>query len=221
MNRPEWLDQFPALKKISQSPHWSQALDQCQLMTLPADTPVFHQGDLCQYFVLVLQGAIRVQKLSANGREIVLYRVESGQSCILTTACMLGNQPYQAEAFTESETRAVAFPVALFRAAMDESSVLREFVFAGYVQRLSELMLLIDQIAFSRMDSRLANYLLLQTESMGGLRLTHQQLARELGSAREVISRLLKEFERQGLVNLQRGLIQICDRPGLEKIAVM
>ncbi len=221
MPRLEWLDQFPALKNIRHSPHWLQALDQCQLMTLSADTPVFHQGDLCQHFVLVLDGAIRVQKLSANGREIVLYRVEAGQSCILTTACMLGKQPYQAEAFTESETRAIAFPVALFRAAMDESPVLREFVFAGYVQRLSELMLLIDQIAFSRMDSRLAGYLLLQTESVGGLRLTHQQLARELGSAREVVSRLLKEFERQGLVSLQRGLIRLCDRPGLEKIAAV
>ncbi|MFW1676835.1 Crp/Fnr family transcriptional regulator [Pontibacter sp. JAM-7] len=216
-----WLNQFPLLKQITGCTQWQQAVEQCQILQLPADTAVFHQGDLCQQFVLVLDGAIRVQKLSASGREIVLYRVESGQSCILTTACMLGQQAYQAEAYTEAATRVVVFPVALFRAALDDSQQLRDFVFAGYVQRLAELMLLIDQIAFGRMDSRLACYLLLKAPSVGGLRLTHQQLARELGSAREVISRLLKEFERQDLVSLQRGLIQVCDTPGLQKVADM
>ena len=180
---------------------------------------MFHTGDSCQQFILVLEGSVRVQKLSESGREIVLYRVESGQSCILTTACLLGSSPYQAEAFTETAVRAVIIPSKAFEQALDDSKQLRHFVFAGYGQRLTELLMLIDAISFGRLDCRLAARLLKSDETP--IRTTHQQLANELGTAREVISRTLKEFERQGWVKLGRGSIEVIATAQLNNMSHM
>ncbi|WP_432694951.1 Crp/Fnr family transcriptional regulator [Marinobacterium sp. YM272] len=213
-----WLDHFPALKDIT-TPGWQAACEQAREIQLPPGQPVFHTGDRCQQFILVLEGSVRVQKLSESGREIVLYRVESGQSCILTTACLLGNSPYQAEAFTETEVRAVAIPSRAFEQALDDSKQLRDFVFAGYGQRLTELLMLIDAISFGRLDCRLAARLLKSDDTP--IRTTHQQLANELGSAREVISRTLKEFERRGWVKLGRGSIEVIDAAQLNNLSHM
>ncbi|GGB90748.1 hypothetical protein GCM10011352_15970 [Marinobacterium zhoushanense] len=162
---------------------------------------------------------MRVQKLSDSGREILLYRVEAGQSCILTTACLLGNRQYQAEAFTESPVKAVVIPSAAFQRAMEDSSALREFVFSGYGQRLTELLMLIEAIAFGRLDCRLAAYLL--NQHPGHLKITHQQIARELGTAREVVSRTLKEFERKGWLQLSRASIEILEPEKLSQLSLM
>lgn len=204
---PSWLNAFPSLSKISDTA-WYQLLQQVQEITIPADEQVFLEGDSCQQYLLVVDGSVRVQKLSESGREIVLYRVESGQSCVLTTSCLLAGDHYSAEAVTESEVRAVAFPQAAFEQALGASSQFRRFVFASYGERISGLVMLIDAIAFGRMDSRLADYLLHHAKD-GVVEATHQHLARELGTAREVISRLLKEFERHGEVNLSRGKVHI------------
>lgn len=211
-----WLEHFPALQNID-TPGWRNACDQARELTLPAHQPVFHSGDTCNQFLLVLEGSVRVQKLSDSGREIVLYRVESGQSCILTTACLLGNNPYQAEAFTETTVHAVAIPAAAFERALDDSKQLRNFVFNGYGQRLTELLMLIDAISFGRLDCRLASRLLKADNAY--LRTTHQQLASELGTAREVISRTLKEFERQGWVKLGRGSIELINTKALAELS--
>lgn len=204
---PNWLNAFPALSKIN-DPAWYQLLQHVQEITIPAGEPVFFEGDSCQQYLLVVDGSVRVQKLSENGREIVLYRVESGQSCVLTTSCLLAGDHYSAEAVTESDVKAVAFPHAAFEQALGASSQFRQFVFASYGERISGLVMLIDAIAFGRMDSRLADYLLNHAEE-DIVEITHQHLARELGTAREVISRLLKEFERHGEVSLSRGKIHI------------
>lgn len=213
-----WLELFPALQGID-SPGWHSACEQAREMTLPANQPVFHSGDSCHQFLLVLEGSVRVQKLSESGREIVLYRVESGQSCILTTACLLGNSPYQAEAFTETEVRAVVIPAHAFEQALDDSKALRNFVFEGYGRRLTELLMLIDAISFGRLDCRLAARLIKTDASI--IRLTHQQLANELGTAREVISRTLKEFERHDWVKLGRGSIEVTAPGALKELAAM
>lgn len=213
-----WLEHFPALQNID-SPGWHNACEQAGEISLPANQPVFHTGDACRQFLLVLDGSVRVQKLSESGREIVLYRVEPGQSCILTTACLLGNNPYQAEAFTETAVRAVVIPAKAFERALDDSKQLREFVFEGYGQRLTELLMLIDAISFGRLDCRLAERLTRATSSL--LRITHQQLARELGTAREVISRTLKEFEHRGWVKLGRGSIEVIDPEQLKNLSHM
>ncbi|KEA63867.1 transcriptional regulator, Crp/Fnr family [Marinobacterium lacunae] len=212
----DWLTHFPTLQTI-QSPGWTDACAQARVIQLPAEQPVFKSGDSCRQFLLVLEGSVRVQKLSENGREILLYRVESGQSCILTTACLLGNKAYQAEAFTETPVSAVIIPAPAFHKAMEDSESLREFVFSGYSQRLTELLMLIEAIAFGRLDCRLAGYLLQNNCTV--LKTTHQQIARELGTAREVVSRTLKEFEHKGWVRLSRGSIELLQPISLKNLS--
>ncbi|WP_036233130.1 Crp/Fnr family transcriptional regulator [Marinobacterium litorale] len=213
-----WLSLFPTLQAVD-SPGWRKALAQSRVVEIPAETEVFHPGDRCKQFLLVISGSVRVQKLSSSGREIVLYRVESGQSCILTTACLIGGGPYQAEAITETPVTAVVIPAPAFETALDDSKALRAFVFDGYGERLTELLMLIDAISFGRLDSRLADWLLARPED--AIRTTHQQLARELGTAREVISRTLKEFERRGWLQLSRGSVTLTNREELKKLAAM
>ena len=168
--------------------------------------------------MLVLEGSIRVQMVSESGREIVLYRVETGQSCILTTSCLMAHKSYMAEAVTETTVRAVSIPMEFFQEALAESQPFREFVFASYGERIADLIMLVDAVAFGRMDARLAECLLKKAALQGWIDITHQELATELGTAREVISRLLKEFERSGRVNLHRGRVEIVDMGALEKI---
>lgn len=219
MRAPEssWLDLFPDLRELD-DPDWHAALNQAGCATLPAGVTPFREGDACQHYLLVLEGAVRVQKLSESGKEIVLYRVESGQSCILTTACLLSRERYQAEAVTETEVRAVMIPQAAFQRALG-SPGFRRFVFASYGERISGLLSLIDAVAFGRMDTRLARTLVDLADERGQVVITHQDLARELGTAREVISRLLKEFERRGLVALGRGRVVLLETEELAREA--
>ncbi|NOX76504.1 MAG: Crp/Fnr family transcriptional regulator [Gammaproteobacteria bacterium] len=202
-----WLDAFPALKPLAGEP-WLNVLAQVQHLSLPAGVVAFNEGDVCRNYLLVLEGSVRVQKLSASGKEIVLYRVEAGQSCVLTTSCLLSGEHYHAEAVTETPVQAVAIPLSAFQQALTIPTF-REFVFATYGQRVTSLVTLIDAIAFGRMDDRLAHQLLEMADADGIVVATHQELARELGTAREVISRLLKEFERHGWLALKRGRVRV------------
>ncbi len=217
MPRTEWLSQFPALLSIG-DPAWLEALASVRLVTIPEGVTLFNEGESCSSYLLVLDGSVRVQKISESGREIVLYRVEAGQSCVLTTACLLADERYHAEAVTESAVTAAALPCGAFRRALDLSPGFRQFVFASYGSRVADLLTLIDAVAFGRMDERLADRLLELGGAAGETRATHQALARELGTAREVVSRLLKEFERRGWVRLHRGRIELCDCAALRRI---
>jgi CRP/FNR family transcriptional regulator len=165
----------------------------------------------------VLEGSVRVQKLAENGREITLYRVESGGSCVLTTSCLLARERYPAEGITETEVIAAMIPLALFEKALDTSAGFRRFVFSTYAQRISHLILLVEEVAFGRIDERLAQCLLEMREVDNTVEATHQVLAAELGTAREVISRQLKEFERRGWIALQRGRIEILQPDNLRR----
>lgn len=216
----DWLKHFPALAAIDDAV-WREVSAEVMPMTVPAGQQLFREGDSCSNFLLVLDGAVRVQKLSESGREIVLYRVEEGQSCVLTTTCMLGGRRYNAEAITETEVSAVALPDSAFQRAMNGSQGFREFVFGAYSDRVTELLMLIDAISFGRIDQRLAAHLVEQSAGEGTLQLTHQELARELGTAREVVSRVLKEFERRGMLQLGRGRIQLLDAEALRQAALV
>lgn len=212
-----WLDYFPTLKAI-QDPAWLEAVEQAHPLTVPRNSTVFHVGDSCNNYLLVLEGSVRVQKLSESGKEIVLYRVESGQSCVITTSCLLAHDHYSAEAVTETEVKAIAIPHNVFQQAVAGSAGFREFIFSSYGQRIAGLVMLIDAIAFGRMDSRLSQCLLERASTNNIASTTHQELARELGTAREVVSRLLKEFERHKWVALSRGRIELLDREALEQM---
>ncbi|HHI93880.1 MAG TPA: Crp/Fnr family transcriptional regulator [Gammaproteobacteria bacterium] len=212
-----WLDHFPALQSIDDEA-WLLTLAEAGTLSLPAGVTVFHEGDVCQNYLLVLAGSVRVQKLSESGKEIVLYRVEAGQSCVLTTACLLSSEFYHAEAITETTVEAVTIPLPAFQQALAVPAF-REFVFATYGERVTSLVTLIDAIAFGRMDARLARLLLTMADAGDVVHATHQILARELGTAREVVSRLLKEFERHGWLALQRGCIHLQQRQVLAEVA--
>lgn len=215
---PAWLASFPALEAVS-DPFVRTRLAMAQVMQLPPGVTVFRDGDVCRNYLLVLDGSVRVQKLSESGKEIVLYRVESGQSCVLTTSCLLSGEHYLAEAVTETDVRAVALPMAAFHEALGASRPFRDFVFRSFGERISGLILLVEAVAFGRMDTRLAQRLLERADGSGALVATHQELAAELGTAREVISRLLKEFERRGWVRLGRGRVTLDDRNALQELA--
>ncbi|MEW5783260.1 MAG: Crp/Fnr family transcriptional regulator [Pseudomonadota bacterium] len=186
-----------------------------QPMSVPGGTVLFDERQPCQGFPFVLSGCIRVLKRTANGRELPLYKVLPGESCIITSSCLLGHTDYNACGVTEGETRLALLPRPMFDELLETPSF-RDFVFALFAERIADLMQLIEEVAFRKLDQRLANLLLGKGRQ---LNVTHQQLADELGSVREMVSRLLKGFADQGLVRLGREQIEILDPIGLRRIA--
>ena len=192
-------------------------LENAQVVKLDHDRFVFHAGDLCQAFLILLDGEVRVQLTAENGREVTLYRIGPGGSCILTTSCLLSNEHYPAEAVAESDIEAIAIPVTSFQLALEGSQWFRRFVFDGFSSRLTSVIQKIEQIAFTAIDVRLAG-VLLELDRKGVEKITHQDIAVELGTAREVVSRHLKRFESEGWVRLGRGQVSIVDRPRIEAL---
>lgn len=183
---------------------------QVQTVMVPQDRMVFHRGDPCRNYLVVTEGCVRVQVLSPGGREVVLYRVTDGQSCVITTSCLISSEAYPAEGVAEQETSALVIPRSAFNQALGCSEAFRHFVFTGQGQRLSDLIQRVEDVAFGRVDARLAKHLLDRCVSGGGsVNVTHQQLASELGTAREVISRQLKVFERSGWIAVHRGAVEV------------
>lgn len=216
MTTNSWLSLFPSLQGLPGP--LAGELAALKTMKVPAGAVLFRDGDACQGYVFVINGSVRVQKMDPDGREIVLYRVEDGQTCMLTTSCLLGDKAYPAEGVAEVESELVLIPAARFDALLADSAF-RKFALGMISDRIADLMALIEDVAFGRMDVRLARRLLELDNGNHTLRLTHQQLATELGTAREVISRLLKDFERRSLVALRRGEISLSDTAAMQRLA--
>lgn len=210
------LQAFPDLEKLSAG--IQEELDSIPLLRVSGGTVLFRDGDVCQGYVFVLKGSVRVQKMDPEGREIVLYRVEDGQTCMLTTACLLSGREYPAEGVAEENTELALLSPERLDALLADTAF-RRFVLSMISERVADLMALIEDVAFGRMDVRLARRLLELANGSDRLCLTHQQLATELGTAREVVSRLLKDFERRGLVELRRGSILLPEPQGLNDLA--
>lgn len=204
----DWIASFPALAALDGSAR-KVLRDAAHVVTVPAGTAVFSEGDPCRSYMLVLDGSVRVQKVSEGGREIVLYRVDSGQSCVLTTSCLLTRGDYSAQGIAETEVRAVVLSHAAFQELLARSAEFRQFVFSSYAVRLADLLMLIEEVAFGRVDMRLAQFLADRAGTGSEVRGTHQDFAVELGTVREVISRQLKDFERRGWVALHRGRVAV------------
>lgn len=207
---------YPALNGLP-SERLDALLRPAAIMQLPAGTQVFAEHQPCQGFPLLLEGSIKVCKLAASGRELMLYRVNPGGSCIISSSCLLGKSDYNARGIAETPLTLLALPVAAFSELMFAHPPFRDFVFHLFAERIGELMQLVEEVAFARLDQRLARLLLARPGDL--LSTTHQQLADELGSVREIVSRLLKGFAAQGLVSLGREQITLIDRPGLQRIA--
>ncbi len=180
-------------------------------VTLPADHQVFAQGHICENYIVVTSGSVKVFARSEDGREIVLYRIQPGEVCVLTTACIMGNTRYSAEAITETDVTAHIISQKNFNQLLAESEIFRQFVFNNFGHRLSDLMLQIEQIAFDSIEKRIRQFIGSKADKGETLHITHQAIAVEIGSAREVVSRGLKSLEKKGIVELHRGSIKILE----------
>jgi CRP/FNR family transcriptional regulator len=195
-----------------------QALDAAPRVKLEAGNYAFHAGASCSHYLLAISGTLRIQLAAASGREVTLYRVKAGDSCILTTSCMISGEHYPAEAIAESDVTALAIERRQFQQLLDSSASFRQLVFGNFSSRLADVIRRLEEVVFTPIDPRLAA-LLLEAGRTGSLQsITHQTIAVELGTAREVASRHLKRFEQQGLIHLGRGHFAIADEAGLLRL---
>jgi CRP/FNR family transcriptional regulator len=209
--RSKLLECFPVFRQLPAA-RLERLLAEAQLLQLPAGAVMFDASQPCRGFPLVLEGALRVSKFAPNGREILLYRVDPGQSCILSGGCLLGHSEYTARAVVEEDVQLLSLPPSLFDELMLEFEPFRLFVFGMYGDRLAEVMELVEEVAFKRLDERLAQLLIHRGPVIEA---THQKLADELGSVREIVSRLLRSFEERGWVKLERERVTVLDPKAL------
>jgi len=214
----DWTQRFDGLSNLSGVVR-SRLLAHSAVVFVPENTVVFGPGKAPDSLLLLLEGCVRVQQLSEKGREIVLYRVNSGESCVLTTACLLASENYSAKGFAETDIEAVTIPQDIFDDLIAQSKEFRNFVFTAYSKRITELFTIIEEVAFQRLDIRLAQKLIALGKGQSYLKTTHQQLAVELGSAREVISRQLQEFQRRNWIAQSRGTIEMLDIGQIQGLA--
>ncbi|MGE5155324.1 MAG: Crp/Fnr family transcriptional regulator [Bdellovibrio bacteriovorus] len=213
------LDWRPLFPSIAAADAESQRLmDMAQVVNLEAGQMVFHAGSPCRSYVLLLEGSVRVQLIGEGGREALLYRVQPGQSCILTTCCVLSDEDYPAEGCTEAPVSALAISKPAFDRALESAPAFRRFVFDNLGGRVAEVIARMEELTFRPVERRLAGYLLARTSRGEALVATHQEIAAELGTAREVVSRHLKRLETAGLVSLGRGTVAVTDRSGLDRL---
>jgi CRP/FNR family transcriptional regulator len=211
-----WVARAPGLPPLD--PEAISLLNRLTPMTVPAGTVLFHPGDTVKGFVIMLSGRVDVYLTGASGRELLLYAVEPGQSCVQSTLGLMGGDDYSGEAITRAASELVLVPRDTFLRLMDLSDAFRHFVFAAFAQRLQSMMHLLDRVAFQRIETRLAQCLL-DRATGDTLHATHAEIAVMIGSAREVVSRRLDALARRGIVTIERGTVRLIDRATLSEIA--
>lgn len=211
-----WVARAPGLPPLD--PEARALLDRLTPLTAPAGTVLFHPGDTVKGFVIMLSGRVEVFLTGASGRELLLYAIEPGQSCVQSTLGLMGGDDYSGEAITRTPCELVLVPRDTFLRLMDGSDSFRHFVFAAFAQRLQSMMHLLDRVAFQRIETRLAQCLL-DRATGDSLHATHAEIAVMIGSAREVVSRRLDALARRGLVAIERGTVRLIDRDTLSEIA--
>ena len=188
---------------------------------IPAGRQIFAEGDEVDGIALLMSGVVRVYKLGQSGREITLYRFGEGESCVITANAILHQQDFPAIALIEQDAEAVMIPAEIFIDWVRRYDPWRDFVFNLVSERLADVMEIVDQVAFQRMDRRVASFLIERSQLQNPIRITHQEIANEIGSSREVISRLLEDFAQREMVNLSRGEIKILDFEGLKAYSTL
>jgi len=188
-------------------------------VALAADQHVCTEGTQCTHLPLVLSGTARVYKLGETGREITLYRIEAGQSCVLTASCILSGRRFPAFARCETAVEAALVPAQTLLDWFTQDPAWRSYLLGLVADRLADIISIVEEVAFRRMDRRVAEYLTRGDTGRGALNLTHQQIASDLGTSREVVTRILRDFEGKGLVALARGRIALRDPAGLVNAA--
>lgn len=221
MDKRTFLEGFPFFRDAT-SEMRSAVESAAKPLMLSPGALLFRDGDRCEQFALVARGSVRVFKTAVTGREITLYHVQAGEICLMSTLCVLLGAPARATALVETPLEGLVFPRPVFLGWMQTSDAVRNFVFEAMAHRLFDVITLVEEIAFSRMDARLAQ-LLCRRFANNGLPLreistTHEEIAAELGTAREVVSRLLGEFGRLGALETARGHIRLPDEEALPRL---
>lgn len=212
-----WLDQADFLAALEAPAR--AVIEPLRPVHVPRGTVLFRPGDEAQAFVVLISGRLGVYLTGRNGREMLLYSVAPGQTCVQTTLGVLGQARYSGEAIAETDASVVMIPRAQFEALVSGSPAFRSFVFCAFASRLSDLMSLLEQVAFVSVGQRLARALLERAGPDGEIAATHQELAVVIGSAREVVSRRLEALSSKGLVESERGRIRIRNRARLQRLA--
>jgi CRP/FNR family transcriptional regulator len=212
---PELFDRFPCLANLPPD-RLAWFRDKTAWLNAAEKSTVFDVGKPCLIFPLLCAGEIQVLRNTRSGREIELYRVQPGDPCLVSTSCLLGTAHYPARGVALSSIRMAVLSHRQFETLLAEHAPFRQFVFRSFSQRMSSLMEKVEQVAFMRLEQRLAQVL---SNAPNPWRGTHQELADQLGASREVISRLLKSLERSGLIALSRGEIGILAPDALARLA--
>ena len=206
-SREQFVKAFPMLRKEADALA-EQILASSSYQEFPAETRFYHEGDRCPGIPFFLDGEVRVYKTSSSGREITLYEILPGETCILNAACILGKRQYPADAVSLKDGAMLYLPEKVFHGLMADHPEMRAFIFSLFSRRFHEIIELIEEVTFGKMDARLEDYLIEKAED-NELETTHQVIANDLGTSREVVSRLLKDFERRGRIALSRNRIQL------------
>jgi len=195
------------------------ALDRLAPVEVAPGAALFRPGETVSGYVIVLSGRVAVRLLGPNGRDILLYEVSPGQSCIQSTLGLLGGDDYSALAEAAAPTRLVLIPRPIFLQLLDASPAFRKVVFAAFAERMQAMMQLIETMSFMRVEARMAALILERADGTGALAITQAEVARAIGTAREVVSRRLDKLAHAGTLGTERGLIRIRDRAALEALA--
>ena len=207
------LELYPALAQVQ--PSLAELRPAVAPMQVPTGTVLFCENTPCQGFPLVLDGEVKVSRSSGDGRSLELYRVVPGELCLVSSACLFRTQPLSAHGVTTKPSTLLLIPPDIFKRWL-ETPAFRNEVLGLFAERMADLTCLIDAVAFHKLDQRLAAALLGHGQQLA---VTHQTLADELGTVREIITRLLRRFEREGWVTLGREQIQIINGPALRALA--
>ena len=213
---PDWISRSIGLATLD--PHSKEQLAGLRAITLPSGKVLYRPGDEVSGFVLVISGRVDDYMTGPSGREILLYSVTPGETCVQTTLGLLGEEDYSAEAVAETDIEIVVIPKPMFLELIASSASFRTFVFHAFASRLQSIMHVLEQVAFVRIEERLAAILLERSDESGLVRNTHQEFATAIGSAREVVSRRLELFVKKGFVTLERGNIEITSKSGLMRL---
>ncbi|MEM7760436.1 MAG: Crp/Fnr family transcriptional regulator [Cyanobacteria bacterium P01_A01_bin.40] len=199
---------FPFWAKLSPKAK-IDLLDRGQFVSLSVGEFICMEGDICHHLPLLISGSARVYKIGANAREISLYHLDRGDSCIMTASCIISQKVFPAFAIAETELEALVIPANTLREWVRNDHIWQEYIFGLLAQRLAKVIEIVEEVAFGRLDCRIAAYLIDRRDNeTQAIAVTHEAIAQELGSSREVVSRILKNWEKQGLLSLSRGKIE-------------
>lgn len=209
-----WIERFPLIRGFSPT-HLQIARGTVHFPVLSAGATAYELEADCPNYLMCLEGRTRVFRMSEGGREVLIYKVGPGGTCALTTQCLLSGGTFPAQSVAEERTALAALPVDTFRQLMAESAAFRSFVLDDYARLMASLFTLIDDVAFAPLKQRIAQRLMAEADARGVAAITHQKLADDVGSVREVVSRILAQWAEAGLIELRRGAVEIVERDSL------